>query len=168
MRTLRFRSAAICLAAAVGCMSCRRTPETKSVSAPAARDSLTGIVAVTGTSFEKRLVLRSGQRSTTLSASASDSASLTRVSGTEVRVRGQANSDAFLVSSFTVVSVDTRPVVDGVLRNDGAKVLLETAHGRMSLGNPPAALRALAGARVWVGGPLDVGPNVYGIITPPR
>jgi len=154
--------------AAVACISCRRAPETQSVSASVARDSLTGIVAVVGTSFEKRLILRSGQRSTTLSANETDSASLTRVGGAEVQVRGQANSDAFLVSSFTVVSVDSRLVVDGVLRNDGAKVLIETARGRMQLGNPPSALRTMAGARVWVGGPLDAGPNVYGIITPPR
>ena len=160
--------AIIGLVATVACASCRHAPETRTVSATGARDSLTGIVAVTGTSFEKRLVLRSGQRSTTLSANASDSASLTRVGGAEIQVRGEANPNAFLVSSFTVVSVDTRPVVDGVLRNDGANVLLETAGGRMPLGNPPAALRAMAGARVWVGGPLDVGPNVYGVITPPR
>ena len=164
----RSESAILGLVVTLACASCRHAPETGTVAATAARDSLTGVVAVTGTSFEKRLVLRSGQRSTTLSANASDSASLTRVGGTEVQVRGQANSDAFLVSSFTVVSVDTRPVVDGVVRNDGAKVVLETPHGRMSLGNPPAALRAMTGARVWVGGPLDVGPNVYGIITPPR
>ena len=168
MRRWRSGSTMISFVAAVACVSCRRTPETHSAAATAARDSLTGIVAVAGTSFEKRLVLRSGQRSTALSANETDSASLTRVGGTEVRVRGQANPDVFLVSSFTVVSVDTRPVVDGVLRNDGAKVLLETAHGRLSLGNPPPALRSMPGARVWVGGPLDVGPNVYGIITPPR
>jgi hypothetical protein len=149
VRKRREPSAADLPAAAMTCRkvlpAARRIPQKAGRSS--ARDSLTGIVAVTGTSFEKRLVLRSGQRSTTLTANPSDSASLTRVSGTEVRVRGQANSDAFLVSSFTVVSVDTRPVVDGVLRNDGANVLLETAHGPMSLGNPPSALRA-RGARV--------------------
>jgi len=39
--------------------------------------------------------------------------------------------------------------------------------GRIPLGNPPAALRNMIGARVWIGGPLDSGPNVYGLITPP-
>lgn len=164
----RSESTIIGLVITLACASCRHAPETHAVPATVARDSLTGIVAVTGTSFEKRLVLRSGQRSTTLSANTTDSASLTRVAGAEVRVRGQADSSAFLVSSFTVVSVDNRPVVDGVLRTDGAKISLETALGRMSLGNPPTALRGMPGARVWIGGPLDVGPNVYGIVTPPR
>jgi len=36
----------------------------------------------------------------------------------------------------------------------------------LPLGNPPAGLRALIGARVWIGGSLNTGPNTYGVIVP--
>jgi hypothetical protein len=40
-----------------------------------------------------------------------------------------------------------------------------TADGRrVRLGNPPAALRDLVGARVWITGPTETGPNPYGVI----
>ena len=129
-------------------------------------DSLTGIVSVTGTAFEQRLFLRSGNSATLLSAGAADSAALSRMGGVEVLVIGKRAPNLLRVERFVAVNVAGSPVVDGFLRNDGGRLVLETTHGRIPLGNPPPALRGMIGARVWVAGPLDTGPNTYGVIVP--
>ena len=54
-----------------------------------ATDTLSGIVSVTGTAFEQQIVLRSDGDVTGLSASAADSAALSRMGGIEVRVFGR-------------------------------------------------------------------------------
>jgi len=131
-------------------------------------DSLTGIVSVTGTAFEQQLVLRSGNSATPLSAATSDSAALSRLGGVEVLVIGRREPNLFRVERFTAVSVAGSPVVDGFVRKDGDRLVLETTHGPIPLGNPPTALRGMIGARIWVGGPLDKGPNTYGVIVPPQ
>jgi hypothetical protein len=129
-------------------------------------DSLTGIVSITGTSFERQIVLRSGDTATLLSAPAPDSAALSRLGGVEVLVVGRKSGNRFRVEHFTALSVAGSPVVDGILRNYGDRVVVETARGQLPLGNPPTGLRALNGARVWIGGPLATGPNSYGVIVP--
>lgn len=160
-------SVALCTAVAflTLAMSCQRPRHTASAGAPA--DSLSGIVSITGTGFEQRIVLRSGDSVTYLSATTPDSAALSRVGGLVVRVTGRREPGLFRVEHFTAVSVAGAPVTDGVLRSDGGKLVLETVHGRIPLGNPPAALKGLVDARVWIGGPLDRGPNSYGLIVPP-
>ncbi len=144
--------------------SCR--PVRNSV-ADVSPDSLTGTVSVTGTSFEQQLVLRSGDSAVRLSVTAPDSAALSRMGGVEVMVVGKRTGNLLQVERFAAVRVAGAPVVDGVLRNDGGRLSLETHQGSVQLGNPPDALRGMIGARVWVGGPLDRGPNVYGVIVPP-
>jgi hypothetical protein len=131
-------------------------------------DSLLGVIAVQGNSFDEQLVLRANGRTTRLRPRPADLATLKRLSGVEALVRGTADSTGFLVVSFTVRSVDGQPVVDGLLQRDVDRFVLETVTGaRITVGVPPAAFQSLVGARVWVGGPLDRGPNVYGIIVPP-
>jgi len=129
-------------------------------------DSLRGIVSITGTSFEQQLVLRSGATATLLSTAPPDSAALSRLGGVEVLVVGRRDGNRFRVKHFTALSVAGTPVVDGIVRNYGDRLVIETARGPLPLGNPPAGLRAFTGARVWVGGPLDKGPNTYGVIVP--
>jgi hypothetical protein len=129
-------------------------------------DTLSGIVSVTGTSFEQHLVLRSNGNATALSASTADSAALSRMGGIEVMVVGRSGKP-FRVDHFTAVSVAGARVVDGVLRDEGGRLVIETTSGRIPLGNPPAALRGLIAGRVWIGGPLDTGPNTFGVIVPP-
>lgn len=149
------------MAVALGC----HHPAPKSSVAIEA-DSLTGIVSITGTSFERQIVLRSGTTATLLSAAAPDSAALSRLGGIEVLVVGRKSGTHFSVERFTVLSVAGSPVVDGIVRNYGDQVVVETARGQLPLGNPPTGLRALNGARVWIGGPLATGPNSYGVIIP--
>lgn len=129
-------------------------------------DSLTGIVSITGTSFERQIVLRSDSTATMLSAAPPDSAALSRLGGVEVLVVGRKSGNNFRVEHFTALSVAGSPVVDGILRNRGDRLLVETARGLLPIGNPPTGLRALNGARVWIGGRLDTGPNSYGVIAP--
>ena len=145
-------------------MGCHRASRASSATIEA--DSLTGIVSVTGTAFEQRLVLRSGESATPLSAATPDSAALSRLGGVEVVVIGRRTSNHFLVERFTAVSVAGAPVADGFVRNDGGRLVLETARGSIPLGNPPTALRSMIGARIWIGGPLGTGPNTYGVIVP--
>jgi hypothetical protein len=133
---------------------------------PIAADSATGTISITGTAFEQQIVLRSVSSTEMLSAHAGDSAALSRMGGVEVSVLGLRTDKAFYVRSFTAVKVAGSPVVDGILRSDGDRILLETSSGRIQLGNPPGELTRLIGARVWIGGPLDTGPNTFGIIAP--
>jgi hypothetical protein len=143
-------------------------PPAQTSASAAAPDSIKGIVSVTGTGFEQRVVLRSqGDNVTLLSAATADSAALSRLGGVEVLAIGQRSGNELRVERFTAISVAGAPVVDGVLRDDNGKLMLETTQGRVQLGNPPAALRNLVAARVWIGGPLDRGPNTYGVIAPP-
>jgi hypothetical protein len=128
-------------------------------------DSLVGTVSVTGTSFEQRIVLRNGDSVRTLTLSSEDSASLATLGGTEILVRGRAAGESFNVHSFTVRTVDGAPVADGTLGRENGHLVLHTANGSLTLGNPPAALDSLVPSRVWIGGPLATGPNVYGIIS---
>jgi hypothetical protein len=131
-------------------------------------DSARGFVSITGTSFEQRIVLRSGIGAIRLSAAASDSSALSRMGGIEILVVGRRTPNVFVVDHFTAITVGGSPVTDGILRNDDGRLLLETARGRIPLGNPPTALRSMIGARVWIGGPFDTGPNTYGVIAPSR
>ena len=151
------------MAAATGCHHASRTS-----SDAFEPDSLTGIVSVTGTAFEQHLVLRSGNSVTPLSAATPDSAALSRLGGVEVLVIGRRAPKLFRVERFTALNVAGSPVVDGFVRRDGDRLLLETTHGTIPLGNPPTALRSMIGARLWIGGPLDKGPNTYGVIVPAR
>ena len=129
-------------------------------------DSLAGVVSVTGTAFEQHLVLRSGNSVTPLSAATPDSAALSRMGGVEVLVVGRRTQNLFRVESFTASYVAGSPVVDGFVRKEGDRLVLETTHGTIPLGNQPTALRSMIGARLWIGGPLDKGPNPYGVIVP--
>lgn len=153
----------LCFAAA-----CGRVHSSDNDATAAAPDSLIGVLSVTGTEFFRQLVLRVDERGHVLSADVADSAALSRLGGLELVVRGRTADNLFRVATFTVRSADGAPVVDGVVQREGDRLFLLTTGGKRALGNPPDALRAMIGARVWIGGPLDTGPNVYGLIAPAR
>ena len=94
---------------------------------------------------------------------------MSRMGGVQVDVVGRWGPNlSFRVESFTAAYVAGSPVIDGFVRKEGDRLVLETTHGTTPLGNPPTALRGMIGARVWIGGPLDKGPNTYGVIVPAR
>lgn len=126
-----------------------------------------GIVSVTGTTFEQHLVLETGNGSLRLHPSAADSAALVNVQGAEVSVRGSDEMNALRVQSFTVTRVGRDSVIDGIVRRDGDRLVIENSNGRHTLGNPPSALWQLVGGRVWIAGPLATGPNSFGVIARP-
>jgi hypothetical protein len=99
-----------------------------------------------------------------LGASARRTPSLSQLGGAELVVRGVATAETFTVHSFTVRAIDGAPVVDGLLGREDGHLVLFTMSGSLTFGNPPAALDSLVPSRVWVGGPLATGPNVYGVI----
>ena len=154
------------IAVFLGALDCH--PAANGTRASIAQDSLRGIVSITGTAFEHQIALRSDNMVTKLAPSAADSLALSRLGGVEILVMGKRSSDRFHVDRFMAVSVAGSPVVDGILRDDGGRLWLDTAQGGMTIGNPPTALRSLIAARVWIGGPLDRGPNTFGVIVPPK
>jgi hypothetical protein len=160
--SLVFGLVAPCAAIATGC----HQPAHTSPAAAIAPDSLRGIVSIGGTSFERRIVIFQDGYVMDLAATTPQSVGLARMGGIEVLVVGRQRSIGFEVDHFTALSVAGEPVADGVLKNVDGRLALETTQGRIPLGNPPAALRGMIGARVWVGGPLDKGPNSYGVIAP--
>jgi hypothetical protein len=90
---------------------------------------------------------------------------LRRVDGLRVVVIGSRRGTQLVVGRFTVVAANGLPATDGVLTADGDALTLVTSDGmRHQLVNPSPALRAAAGHRVWVSGPLDRAAVAYGII----
>jgi hypothetical protein len=149
---------------AVATVDCHRAPETSP--AVIAQDSLRGIVSITGSSFAQAVMLRTGNSTVGLALNASDSAALSRMGGIDVALFGTREPNRFRVRSFRAMAVSGAPVVDGVLREADGKLWIYTSEGAIALGNPPAQLRNLIGARVWIGGPLATGPNQFGVISP--
>jgi len=160
-------AAGLIIIASSGASGCHHRSRSNANAPSASQDSLAGVVSVTGTSFEQHLVLRVEKGARELAASRDDSSALSRLGGTEVIVYGAARTERFAVTAFTVKSVGGAPVVDGLLQRDGTHFILHTREAILVLGNPPAAFDSLVGARIWIGGPLDSGPNVYGVIVPP-
>jgi len=155
------------LVAAAGCTHRARGAEV--TAAAPATDLVVGTVAVTGTTMDQQFVLRTAVGVTRLYATnAADSTALVHLSGVEVVACGRSEGATFRVNRLMALRVDGQPVVDGVLRPRDGKLYIDTAAGAFALGRPPAALWALAGARVWLGGPLDAGPTGYGVIVPVR
>jgi hypothetical protein len=157
------RSIATIVLCAVIIAACHRAAP-----APAQETIVRGNVLVTGTGFEQHLVLVTPAGQRVLHATPTDSAALVRVAGPgiELSVHAFDEAAALTVRRFSVQAVSGKPVVDGVLRGDADHLSIDTANGLIALGNPPPALRGMIGARVWIEGPLDRGPNAYGVIVP--
>jgi len=131
-----------------------------------AADTARGIVAVVGTSFDSRVVIRPSSGGRPISLIGPQAKSVGRMSGADVWVTGSRDERGEInVSRFTVRTVDGVPALDGTLITRGDQLLLVTRDGKQHvIGNAPAALRQQVGARVWVTGPLDKGPVTFGVI----
>ena len=135
----------------------------------AATDSLSGAVSVVGAEPATMVMLAvGGGKGVRLEGT--ELARLGRVSGLEVTVYGsRTDSTAMRVARFIVRRANGLPARDGVLRLDGASVMLVGADGTSTpVINAPVELRSLAGARVWVSGPPSKAPDAFGVIEPAR
>lgn len=128
---------------------------------------LRGTITVVGNAPVAQVQLREAGGTRTLTGP--ELAALRRVAGAEVELRGSPVAGGeLLVREFTVLSVDGQPALDGVLEHDAHSLYLRTASRRVPLGNPPAEFHDLVGARVWLTGSPERGPNAFGLISAAR
>lgn len=90
-----------------------------------------------------------------------------RAAGAEVRVSGKRSAHSLEATSYAVRTVDGEAAVDGVLAEDGGRLVLLTGAGRRPIARPLQALRGMIGARVWLVGPLDGTITSYGVLREP-
>lgn len=128
---------------------------------------LRGTITVVGNAPVTQVQLRTASGNRTLTGP--ELPSLRRIAGLEVALSGSPSPGGeFMVRDFTVLSADGQPALDGVLEHEGNTLYLRTASRRVPLGNPPADFHSLVGARVWLTGSPERGPNTFGVITPAR
>jgi hypothetical protein len=156
----------VALCAIAWSSACHRRTAVGAASREVAPDWIMGTLSVTGTTFDQQFVLRGSGGVKRLRTTSGDSASLVRMGNVELLVRGADGAGEFTVVSFRALRVDGQPVVDGTLRRDGERYYLETSDGPLSINRTPTAFSTLVGARLWISGPLDTGPIVYGVIRP--
>lgn len=93
---------------------------------------------------------------------------LRRAAGTEVWVSGtRSDARSMDVTRFEVRSVHGIPAVDGVIAREGESFVLITQDGRrVPVPRLPHELRERVGARVWLAGPLERDPELFGVVSP--
>ncbi len=133
---------------------------------PAAADTVRGTVRVVGADPATQVVLRSDEATVPVGGAAVDA--LRRVNGLVVVVRGRLVDGRMEASGFRVREADGLPAADGVLEIDGNHAVLVTDDGQRLRYSPvPTALRARAGARVWIAGEPGGEPRAWGVIRDP-
>ena len=129
-------------------------------------DTARGVVAVTGADPLTRVVLRHGDGSTTTIAGAIAD-TLRRAAGLEVAVAGERTEHGLEGDAFRVLRLERLPAADGRLEVEGDAAILVTADGRrLRFPAAPAALRELAGRRVWIAGEPGSEPQSWGRLDP--
>lgn len=148
-----------------------RVPTPPKATAPAATaptDSVRGIVSVTGTSFDRHVMIGAGGNRR-VEITGSLVRLIGHVSGAEVSVSGTLHGQNFDASGFVVRSVDGQPAIDGTLKTEGGALYIVTANGtRTRISAPPPPLQGQDGARVWITGDPAKGVSAFGFIDPPR
>lgn len=128
-------------------------------------DTLSGIPAVVGSSPFMQVVVRSPGSSVEITGPLA--AEIGRAAGVELWVRGRRAGRGLEATEYRVRRVDGRPALDGVLVADGDRLYLRLADGtRRLIASPPDALKAEAGARVWITGGIDQPVAAFGILRP--
>lgn len=160
---------ALLLSCALAALACARgAPAAGSAPAAPAADSLRGTLEVVGSepATSVALLLDGGARAVTLEG---ERPLLDRLAGLEVAVWGAlVRAGVFRVDRVAVRASGGVAAVDGVLAREGAGWVLVTEEGRhLPVPHLPQALRGMAGARIWLAGPLDRPPNSSGVIRGP-
>lgn len=132
------------------------------------KDSVRGIVSITGTSFDRHVMIAAGGNRR-VEITGPLVRLIGHVAGAEVSVSGKPDGPNFDASSFVVRSVDGQPAIDGTLKTEGGALYIVTANGnRTRIVAPPPPLQGQDGARVWITGDLSKGVSAFGFIDPPR
>lgn len=112
-------------------------------------DTVRATVSVEGAEPMTRVMLRS--QGSAREVAGPHARTLSRLDGVTVLARGKTSGNILTVDEFIVTAVNGEPVLDGRVVEDGERVTLVTMDGRrVELRAVPAALRALAGHRVWM------------------
>ena len=132
----------------------------------AAAETVRGVVAVTGADPLTRVLLRRDEGSTTaLAGPIADT--LRGAVGLEVSVTGRRTAAGLEGTAVRVLRLERVPATDGRLEIvDDAAILLTADGRRLRFPAAPAALRALAGRRVWVAGEAGGEPQSWGLLEP--
>ncbi|MBW3552525.1 MAG: hypothetical protein KY466_03390 [Gemmatimonadetes bacterium] len=131
-----------------------------------APDTARGVVAITGADPLTRVVLRHDDGSTTtLAGAVADT--LRQAAGLDVIVTGRRTEHGLEATAFRVLRLERLPATDGRLELEGDVAVLLTADGRrVRFPAAPAALRGLAGRRVWIAGEPGGEPRSWGLLEP--
>src|ERR1041385_6539508 len=136
--------------------------------APAAADTLRGIISVNGTDRDHHTMIApsAGRRAEITGPLA---VIIGRTAGADVWVSGRATGTSLAADRFVVRTVDGAPAIDGTLKLDGTALYIVTADGvRNRILNPPPAFQGRDGARVWITGDPARAVASYGFIDPAR
>lgn len=143
-------------------------PKSPPPAAASSMDSVRGIVSVTGTSFDRHVMIAAGGNRR-VEITGSLVRLIGHVAGADVSASGKTDGRNFDASSFVVRSVDGQPAIDGTLKTEGGALYIVTANGtRTRITAPPPPLQGQDGARVWITGDPSKGVSAFGFIDPPR
>jgi hypothetical protein len=141
----------------------------KTAAAAPASDSIRGTVSVTGTSFEKHVMVAEPGTHRRLEIIGPLATTIGRVAGTEVTVSGSLSGAQLEAKQFVVRVADGKPAIDGMLKTEGGSLFIVAADGmRTRIVAPPPPLVGKDGARVWITGDPAKGIASFGIIDPAR
>lgn len=147
------------------------TPPTANKTSPAAAvtDSIRGVVSVTGTSFEKHVMIAERGTQRRVEVTGPLATTLGRVAGTEVSATGTFAGTQLEAKQFVVRAADGQPAIDGTLKTEGGSLFIVTADGtRTRIAAPPPPLVGKDGARVWITGDPAKSVASFGFIDPAR
>lgn len=131
-------------------------------------DTLRGIIRVIGAGIDASPMLRPNGGGPQVALLGDHTATLSRLSGTDVWVSGKRSGTRGLdVDRFLVRSANGVPAIDGTLiaRDGGYAIVTTSDHAEHPIVNPSAALRTHVGARVWITGALETGSVTFGVIS---
>lgn len=154
--------AAVVLAAVSACSG---NGASDHAAAGTAADTLRGTIALVGPVPTSRVVLVPTMEDTQVPLTGEAADPLASLPGVEVVVEGKRRVGEFEVRRFAVRAVDGVPAVDGALIVEGGTYWLVGESGeRRRVAVVPEPLRAHVGRRVWIAGPLDAEPVMWGVI----
>ena len=136
---------------------------------PAKTDSVRGTVSVTGTSFEKHVMIAERGTQRRVEITGRLASMIGHVAGTDIVASGRMSGTRLEATRFVVRTVDGQPAIDGTLRTENGALMIVTADGsRTKIAAPPPPLVGREGARVWITGDPARSVASFGFIDPPR